>query len=344
MISVGIIGGTGYTGKHLILYCDKHPLIQDYKIYSKNSFNKNITEIFPELLNSIEDNFVNSIDDLTYEHDLYFVALPHGESLKVIPELYLRGKKIIDLGGDFRLDSADLYSKWYNYDHDKPELLKEKIYGLADISSDIYANSRLVANPGCYPTAVLLSILPLFEEFSKSIRTINTSAYSGTSGAGKSPKADLLLSEMYGNVKAYNVNSHKHEPEIIQYISKKNFSGNFSFVTHLVPISQGIFSTSFLNFDHEVSYARVSELYQEFYKDSPFVRLRKTSPEISWVVNSNYCDITFSVKDNVIIITSAIDNLIKGASGQAMQNLNKLFGFDQTLGIINKESKNVDIY
>ena len=351
MLSIGIIGGTGYTGKELVKYCSAHPFVKDYQIYGDKSSGEQLYTIFPDLQGFVEDLQVRSISDISLEHDLYFIALPHGEALNYVPKLILNNKYVIDLGGDYRLNAEELYIKWYKFNHTSSYLLNTKIYGLADFRGTNYENHKLVANPGCYPTAVLLSLLPLVANFSDKILSVSCIAYSGTSGAGKKAKAELLLSEMDGNVKAYNVNEHKHEPEILQQLNKSGFHSPFSFTTHLLPIAKGIYLTTSIHLNEKIAFEEIQDAYSDGYSKSPFVRIRKTPPELQWVVNTNFCDISLSLKNKVLIITTAIDNLIKGASGQAIQNMNKLFGWDETLGFyasksgeISKELKNVSVY
>lgn len=338
MISVGIIGGTGYTGKHLIKYCDQHQFVEEYKVYANSSAGSNLLDVFPELHGVIGNQEILSVNNLSYEHDVYFVALPHGESLNYIPKLYSDGKKVIDLGGDFRLDDAKLYQEWYGYNHFYNQLLSKKIYGLADYDQEKIHSQKLIANPGCYPTSVLLSTLPIASELSDKIISLSTVSYSGTSGAGKSPKTALLLSEMDGNAKAYNINKHRHQPEILQQLNKVGFNSHFSFTSHLLPIATGIYSTTAIHFDGSVNKDEIKDIYKTKFANSPFVRLRETAPEIKWVVGTNFCDINVNVNDSVIIVTCAIDNLIKGASGQAIQNMNIMFGWNEQEGILNSQS------
>lgn len=336
MISVGILGGTGYTGKKLVEYCNNHPLIKDINIYGKESAGKSILAVFPELYNEVADTKIKDIFQLSLNHDVYFIALPHGDSLNYVPMIYKAGKLAIDLGGDYRLNNAGLYQQWYNYNHTSPNLLNEKVYGLADYSQTNYSGKKIIANPGCYPTAVLLALLPLISYYNEKIYSISVSAYSGTSGAGKSQKTELMMSEMFGNVSAYKLNTHQHQPEILEQLQRNGFNAPFSFATHLLPISTGIYATSFIHLKNEIDKESISEKYKEFYSESSFVRILETPPNLKNVVNTNYCDINISAKDKIVIITSAIDNLVKGAAGQAVQNLNKVYGWKETLGIRNK--------
>ncbi len=344
MISIGIIGGSGYAGKKLIQFCNSHPLISEYKVYGNKTTGQFLSELFPELAGQMIDSQIESVENISDSHDVYFITLPHGEALKYVPSLFQVGKKIIDLGGDYRLDSKNEYEKWYNIQHNSENLLNEKIYGLADYYGTQYSNVSLIANPGCYPTAALLGLLPLSAGFADEIISVSTSAYSGTSGAGKSPKQELMMSEMDGDVSAYNVNKHRHQPEIEQMLKKFGFNSPFSFTTHLLPVSVGIYATTSIHLKKEIDEKTIKDYYQSFYENSVFVRLREVPPHLNWVVNSNYCDINISVKEKTVIITSAIDNLIKGASGQAIQNMNKLFGWDESLGIKLQGAKNVSVY
>ncbi|MHB1688210.1 MAG: N-acetyl-gamma-glutamyl-phosphate reductase [Ignavibacteriaceae bacterium] len=343
MISVGIIGGSGYTGKKLIQYCSNHPLIEELKVYGNSSAGKSITSLFPEFDNIIQDSVISSLENLG-DHDLYFIALPHGEALNVVPQLISKGKKVIDLGGDYRLDSKEEYELWYNKKHTSPEFLTSKVYGLADYQSLDYSGANLIANPGCYPTATLLSLIPFVDSFADEIITVSTVAYSGTSGAGKTPKQELLMSEMDGNVAAYNLNKHRHQPEILQMLKSFGFNSPFSFSTHLLPVAVGIYATTSIHLKNSISEKEIFSKYRSFYSGSPFVRIREIPPQLNWVVNTNFCDINISIKDKVLIITSAIDNLVKGASGQAIQNMNILFGWDETLSLLNNGVKNVSVY
>lgn len=330
MISVGIIGGSGYTGKKLYQICSRHSEVKNIKVYGKATAGESLYSRFPELNSITSNGEIVSMEEISEEHDIYFTALPHGESLKYIPSLVHRGKKIIDLGGDFRFDDSRQYSEWYGITHNSPGLLKRKSYGLADVQNDF--NTNLISNPGCYPTSVLLSLLPL-QDYSNEIISISSVCYSGTSGAGKAPKQELLLSEMHSNVAAYNVNNHRHQPEIEQELKKTKINSPYSFTTHLLPIPVGIYSTSAVHLSSSIDEKELEQTYNNFYKNKFFVRLRNVPPNLKWVINTNFCDINVSAAGKIIVITSAIDNLIKGAAGQAVQNMNKLFGYEETTGL-----------
>ena len=334
MLSLGILGGTGYTGKMLVKYLSKHPDIKEITLYSKSSAGKHVLDVFPELKGEIEDTQIISVDDLSFKHEFYYSALPHGVAQDFVPSIYSSGKPIVDLSGDYRLDSEEIYEKYYGTAHHSSELLRKKIYGLAEWTND-YNNVKLVSNPGCYPTAILLAVLPVIKNLSENIITLSSNGFSGTSGAGKSANPSLMHTEMFNNFKAYNILTHRHEAEILQQMKKYGFASPYTFTSHLLPIAQGMYSTNIFYLNTQASLHQIMDMFNETYKNSPFVRIRKTAPEINWVINTNYCDIGVHVRDNSVIITSAIDNLIKGASGQAIQNMNKWLKFDEKLSLWN---------
>jgi N-acetyl-gamma-glutamyl-phosphate reductase len=344
MIATAIIGATGYTGKKLIQFCSAHPFISDVRLYAKFSAEKSLYDVFPEFCNIIDNQTIFHSDNLSLDHDVYFVSLPHGEALEFVPMLLAHNKIVIDLGGDYRLNSPDEYETWYGTTHTSPEWLVQKIYGLADDAELHYAGANLIANPGCYPTATLLSLLPLVRKFNGSILAVTTTAYSGTSGAGKNPGPDLSMSEMFGNVRAYNVHQHRHEPEILQHLQASEFDAPFVFTTHLLPAASGIYATTTLHLKQPIREEEILTAFQEAYVEKPFVRLRSAPPQLGWVVGTNFCDIHISVRGRSVVVLSAIDNLIKGAAGQAVQNLNRLFGWPETSGLLSKEANYVSVY
>jgi N-acetyl-gamma-glutamyl-phosphate reductase len=331
MISVAIIGGSGYTGKYLVKFCNEHPNIEEFAIYANKSANKTIYDVFPDMVGEVENSTIRSVTNLDLSYDIYFFALPHGESLKYIPLLADNNKKIIDLGADFRLDCNEIFLNTYQLDHPAPEHLTNKHYGLAELN-DSY-NYNLIANPGCYPTAALLSTIPVVKNYPNNIHSISTVAYSGLSGAGKKVTQGLLFSENYNSVKAYSVGAHRHEVEIEQELNKFSSDLNYSLTTHLLPVFSGIYSTTIIHLIKNISQDEIEQEFKSEYEKATFIRLRQTPPELKWVIGTNYCDINVKSIGNKIIITAAIDNLIKGAAGQAMQNMNKLFGWEESLGI-----------
>jgi N-acetyl-gamma-glutamyl-phosphate reductase len=331
MISVAIIGGSGYTGKYLVKFINEHINVSDFTIYANKSAGQTLHSVFPDLMGEIEDQIILSTNELDNSHDVYLFALPHGESIKYIPALCENNKKVIDLGADFRLDSKLSFLNTYQLEHPFEKYLVEKNYGLADIYKTYDYN--LIANPGCYPTAALLSAIPLVKNYGSQIQNIATIAYSGLSGAGKKVSQEFLFSENYNSVKAYNVGSHRHEVEISQELNKFGNSIDYSLTTHLLPVFSGIYSTTIIHLNTQISQSEIDSAFLDQYKNSTFVRLRNNPPELRWVIGSNYCDINAKSLKNKIIITTAIDNLVKGASGQAVQNMNKLFGWEETFGI-----------
>jgi len=343
LISVGIIGGSGYTGKYLVRFCLNHPEIEEVSIYGHTTSGMTLHAIFPELVNQFKDQVILDSGDISLKHDVYFIALPHGEALNYVPGLVGKDKVVIDLGGDYRLNDENVYCEWYKINHSSPDLLLSKTYGLADYFSNSFYQNKLIANPGCYPTATLLGMLPLVENFHSNIISASTTAYSGTSGAGKSGKSELSLSEMGGNVRAYNVNAHRHQPEIEQTLKQFGFLSPYSFTTHLLPVSTGIYATTTVFLDLEISSNSIADVYKEKFSDSSFVRMRNVPPNLRWVTGTNFCDINISVNKNVVVITSSIDNLIKGASGQAMQNMNKMFNYNESTGLLTG-ALNVSVY
>lgn len=341
MISVGLIGGSGYVGKHLLHLLFQHPHIKELSIYALISAGKSLYSVFPGFLGLFPNLEIQSVDNLQ-THDVYFVSLPHGEAISVVAQLVQQGKVVIDLGGDFRLNSAKDYEHWYQQPHTAPDLLTQKTYGLAEWTS-LHNYTNLISNPGCYPTAIGLALQPLFPALATNVLAISVNAYSGTSGAGKSPNSDLLLSEMDGNVRAYNIHRHRHEPEILQELTKKGFEASFTFTPHLLPTAVGIYATSVVHGKDSFELGCIQHLFASAYQTKPFIRLRENPPHLSWVVGTNFCDIHISVRENTIIITSTIDNLIKGAAGQAVQHLNQFYGWKETTGIL-KESHYVSVF
>lgn len=335
MLKTAILGGTGYTGAKLIKYLNNHSKIQTVDVYAASSAGKSLFEIFPALAKKLNSDKINLQIKSTYEiktdYDVVFFALPRGESLKYVPYFYDKKILCIDLGGDFRLNDPALYPIYYGYEHDKDYLLQEKIYALADIIND-YKGKKLISNPGCYPTSVLLALAPAIKLLAAEIESIAIVSYSGTSGAGKTSSVEMSFTELYGDISAYKVNKHQHYPEIKQQLEEWGYKGKLSFTTHLAPIAQGIYTCCTVFFKNSIDEKLLQKGYSDFYSNTIFVRVRETPPHIKWVVDTNFCDIYLSVDNDKAIILSAIDNLIKGASGQAIQNMNKYFKFNENEG------------
>ncbi len=331
--SFAIVGSTGYVGKQLINLILAHPYISTLSLYAHNSSGKSLYDIFPELESVTPNQPIHSVSNISSDHDVYFFSLPHGHAMSLIPQIDPE-KIIIDLSADFRIKDTHLFQNTYGEIHHAPSLLSQFEYGLADWKK---TSSNLIANPGCYPTATLLPLLPLVSILNDSILSVSVTAYSGTSGAGKKPDTNLLLSEMDGNTKAYQVHTHRHEPEILQSLKNYNFNAPFSFTTHLLPVRTGIYCSTSIFLTNALKKESLEELYKSAYENAPFIRIRKSPPELKWVVGTNFCDIHISVRDNSIILISAIDNLIKGAAGQALQNLNQTMGWPETTGFLKTE-------
>lgn len=339
MIKAGIIGSTGYVGSELVRILYYHPEVEVKVITSKNHVH--------QLYDSIYHNFNticelkcddNNLETIVDKLDIVFFALPHGTSSKMITEKILDKIKIIDLSADFRLKSAELYEKWYGLKHDNTGLLKTAIYGLSEWKRKEIVNSRFVSNPGCYSTCALLCLLPLIKEGVIDEKNIIVDAKSGVSGAGRSLALATHFSECNESIKAYKVMSHRHTPEIENQLSEiSGMELSISFTPHLIPMNRGILCTCYGNLKNGNSFDKIKDIYEKYYQDEYFIRLTKKGvfPETKWVKGSNYCDIGFIVDEltGKIIIIGVIDNLIKGAAGQAIQNMNLMFDLEENLGI-----------
>ena len=240
-MEISVIGASGYTGKELYVFLNKHAKVDEVKLYGNRSAGQMVWSIFPELKQFVPNQKIKSINEITYSSDLYFLAMPHGQSLALVEKLLSRNLKIIDLSADYRLDDASLAKKVYDLEYQNKLVLTDKLYGLCEAEDyDSYKNKQIIANPGCYPTATLLSLFPLYRQFSERIQNVSTVTYSGSSGAGKKANEELLLSEMENNVKAYQVLKHRHEPEIKQELLKYgNIVIPYTITMHLLPIKRG---------------------------------------------------------------------------------------------------------
>ncbi len=338
MIKTGIVGAAGYSGVELIRMLLGHPEVEITKLFGNSSAGSRIEDIHTSLRGMISAEIETFSENALTETELIFVALPSGASMDIIEKAYNTGVKIIDLGGDFRLENKEIYSKYYKHEHTAPQLLSEAVYGLSEWNEESIATTKLVANPGCYPTSAQLPLIPLLKNGIIEDDLISIVSYSGTSGAGKSSAANMMFSEINESVRAYKPGVHQHIPEIKQYLKK--FSGidaKFSFVPHLLPVTRGIYTTITAKFSEGVTEKSVYDIYESSYSGSPFVRIIHPSiPEMKDVLYTNFCDIGFEIYENgSIVLFSTIDNLVKGAAGQAVQNMNIMFGFNQTEGISN---------
>lgn len=342
MLKVGIVGAAGYSGLELIKLLLNHPKAEIVKLFGHTSVGNKIEEIHPTLKKMISLKIENFDEDNIDGLDLLFVALPSGQSMNIIYQAYSKGIRVIDIGGDFRLKSADEYSKYYKHEHTAKALLTESVYGLSEWNEEKIKNAKLVANPGCYPTSVLLSLLPLLIDDLIEENFISITSYSGTSGAGKNVSQSMLFSEVNENVRAYKVGEHQHIPEINQYL--KFFSGKktfFTFIPHLLPATRGIYTTIHTKIKSGVNNERIINSFTNKYTTATFIRFYGNEiPEMKNILYTNFCDIGFKLFDDNLIIISTIDNLVKGAAGQAIQNMNIMFGLSQEEGLL-KCNKNM---
>ncbi len=330
---VAIIGASGYTGGELIRLLTRHPNVNISAVTSRKNEGQPVSELHPNL-EDIDLNFINPENE-DIDADLVFSALPHGVSMNVIPEYLDKGLKVVDLSGDFRFSNVKTYEKWYNIKHTHPEI--KAVFGLPEINRDKIKDTNLVANPGCFPTGGILSSLPIVEN--GLVDRIVLDSKTGVSGAGVKATETTHYPTCSDNIKPYATTTHRHTPEIREQL--ENFAKNdlkLSFTPHLVPVIRGIFTTnhSFLLKD-DVSEDDIYNLYREYYKDEPFVKVLKDNkiPLLASVRGSNYCQIGGIAVDDVgqLLVISAIDNLVKGASGQAIQNMNIMLGFDEKSGL-----------
>ena len=336
-IKVAIIGASGYSGVELVKILLKHPGVELAHVIGASTVGQRLDSIYP-IFRKKTDLVMEPFQlDVLKTMDLVFLALPHGEAMKQAPELLDAGIRVIDFSGDFRFKSPELYEKWYDVPHTAPSYLDKAVYGLPELFKSEIKNCRFVANPGCYPTSAILALAPVFGLEYVATDAITIASMSGTSGAGKKAKLDLIFSEVNETVKAYRVGNHQHTPEIktiLERVAGKEV--NLAFVPHLLPITRGIYTTIALPLKQAVTRETILKAYQEFYRDAAFVRiLEDRAPEIKFVNDTNFCDISVAVDitQKFVIINSTIDNLIKGAAGQAVQNMNLMAGFAETEGL-----------
>ncbi len=340
MVNVGIIGATGYAGEELIDILLRHPEVRITNLSAKIDKPQIIAEIFPRFKNRISIICAEpDIKEIIAKCDLVFLALPHTVSMDIVPKLLKPGKKVIDLSADYRLKDTKIYEKFYNTKQKDKLYLAEAVYGLPEIYRMKIKEARLIANPGCYPTAGILALAPLAAFNLVDLGSIIIDAKSGVTGAGRKIAEAFLFSEVNEDFKAYKVNMHQHIPEINQELSK--LAGkkiNVTFVPHLLPLNRGILETIYVKKSQKskVKSQKLINLYRKFYKDEPFVRIREEGdfPRIKDVKGTNLCDIGIKESDDLIIITAAIDNLLKGAAGQAVQNMNIMYKFPEETALI----------
>ncbi len=335
MIKVGIVGGTGYTGVELLRLLATHPKVLLHIITSRSKAGMAVCELFPNLRGHVDLTFTVPDVEQLVECDVVFFATPHTVAMALVPELIKRGTRVIDLSADFRLRDANVWEHWYNMPHTCPELLEQAVYGMPEINREKIKTAQLIATPGCYPTATQLGFLPLLENDVIDPKQLIADAKSGVSGAGRKAAIGALLTESAENMKAYAVAGHRHLPEIEQglNLASKRPVG-LTFVPHLTPMIRGIHATLYGQLTSAVD---LQALFEKRYANEPFVDVMPSGshPETRTVRGTNTCRIAVHQPQgsNTVVVLSVIDNLVKGASGQAIQNMNIMFGFDEILGI-----------
>jgi len=338
MIKVAVVGATGYTGEELVKILSGHPGVEITSLTAKIDKPEAFSSIFPWAKGKVDLVCNNlNIEKVSKAADFIFLALPHRISMGVAKKFIAKGKAVIDLSADYRLKDVKVYKGWYGQAHvDKSNLLKA-VYGLPELYKGKIADAQLIANPGCYPTSAILGCAPLLKAKLADLKSVIIDSKSGVTGAGRKAALALHFSEIAEDFKAYKISQHQHMPEIEQELSKAAKKKiKVTFVPHLLPINRGILSTIYMNTKCKATNAKLIQIYKDFYKDAPFVRVLNEGkyPQIKNVAGTNFCDIGIKKAGNVIIVVTAIDNLQKGASGQAVQNMNIMCGFGETTGLI----------
>ena len=335
-IRIAVVGATGYTGSELVRLLVRHPHVKLERLISENRIGEPYSNIYPGF-RGIEDRPISPLSVLTEsELDLVFLALPYGVSMDVVRLYGLERFRIIDLSGDFRLRSAELYEQWYRQPHVAADYLSKAVYGLSELNGDRIRSARLVANPGCYPTSAILPLAPLLK--AKLIRPqgIIIDSKSGVTGAGATAKPSTHFAEIFGNFRAYGLLSHRHTPEIEQYLADVAAEKvDVLFTPHLLPIDRGILTAAYAEAAPGVTTDQLRDALRDAYYSEPFIRLTDFPPTVKNVRGSNFCDlfVTHDPRTNRVITISVLDNLMKGASGQAVQNLNLMFDLPETSGL-----------
>ena len=339
MIKVGIIGATGYAGGELVRLLMNHKEAEIKWFGSRSYVDKKYADVYQNFFQIVDDKCMDdNMEALAEEVDVIFTATPQGLCASLVNEDILNKVKIVDLSADFRIKDVATYEKWYGIEHKSPQFIEEAVYGLCEINREDIKKARLIANPGCYPTCSTLSIYPLAKEGLIDMNTVIIDAKSGTSGAGRGAKVDNLYCEVNENIKAYGVAVHRHTPEIeeqLSYASGEEVLLNFT--PHLVPMNRGILITAYAKLKKDVTYEEVKAVYDKYYANEKFVRVleKDVCPQTQWVEGSNYVDVNFKIDPRTrrIIMMGAMDNLVKGAAGQAVQNMNLMFGLKESEGL-----------
>ncbi len=339
MIKIGIIGSTGYAGQELVRILLQHKEAEIVWYGSKSYIHKKYYEVFQNMFRLVDAACMDdNMEELAGQVDVIFTATPQGLCASLVNDKILSRVKMIDLSADFRIKDVKTYEEWYGIQHKSPGFIKEAVYGLCEINRAQVRKARLVANPGCYPTCTTLSVYPLLKEGLINPDSIIVDAKSGTSGAGRSVKLGNLFCEVNESIKAYGVANHRHTPEIEEQLSyAAGRSLKINFTPHLVPMNRGILITAYGNLNRAVTYDEIKAVYDKYYKEENFIRVldKGVYPETRWVEGSNFVDLNFVIdsRTNRIIMMGAMDNLVKGAAGQAVQNMNLMFGFEETTGL-----------
>ena len=344
MIRAGIIGATGYAGNELVRILMGHKEVEIKWYGSRSYIDKKYAEVYQNMFEIVDDVCLDdNMDELASQVDVIFTATPQGFLAGVLTEDILNKVKIIDLSADFRIKDVSVYEKWYKIEHKTPQFIEEAVYGLCEINRDKVKGARLIANPGCYTTCSILTAYPLVKEGMIDPNTLIIDAKSGTSGAGRGAKLPNLFCEVNENMKAYGVTNHRHTPEIEEQLGYAAGKENVvNFTPHLVPMNRGILATEYATLEKKAdgslpSYEEVKAVYDKYYAKEKFVRVleKDVCPETKWVEGSNYVDVNFKIDERTgrIVMMGALDNLVKGAAGQAVQNMNLLFGFDEAEGL-----------
>lgn len=341
MIKVGIIGSTGYAGGELVRLLINREDVEICWYGSRSYVDESYASVYQNFFQIVDAKCMDdNMKELAEQVDVIFTATPQGLCASLVTEEILSKVKIIDLSADFRLKNVSVYEKWYKMEHKSPQFLKEAVYGLCEINREDVKAARLVANPGCYTTCSILTLYPAVKEGLIDINTIIIDAKSGVSGAGRGAKVDNLYCEVNENMKAYAVAGHRHTPEIEEQLGyAAGESICLTFTPHLAPMNRGILVTAYADMVQDWTYEEIKAVYDKYYGEETFVRVleKDVFPQTKWVEGSNYVDVNFKIdtRTNRIVFMGALDNVVKGAAGQAVQNMNLMFGLEETKGLKN---------
>lgn len=341
MVKAGIIGSTGYAGQELVRLLLGHGDVSIEWYGSRSYIDKRYSDVYGNMFQIVDAECMDdNMEELADRVDVIFTATPQGLCASLVNETILSKAKVVDLSADFRIKDVATYEKWYGIEHKSPQFIGEAVYGLCEINREDIKQARLIANPGCYTTCSILSLYPLVKERLIDVSTIIIDAKSGTSGAGRGAKVANLYCEVNESIKAYGVTTHRHTPEIEEQLGYA-YDGaplTLNFTPHLVPMNRGILVTAYASLVKQCTYEDIKASYDKYYKDETFVRVleKGVCPETRWVEGSNYVDVNFIIDErtNRVVVMGAMDNLVKGAAGQAVQNMNLIMGLPETKGLM----------